>query len=93
MNIIEVIPKDNYTLYVRTEDGKAGLFDVRPYLESEVFAPLKDKCEFQNIRNGKYFVEWDCGADLSADTIQARWNTTTEDVQPGASADARASRS
>lgn len=20
-----------------------------------------------------YFVEWDCGADLSADTIEARW--------------------
>lgn len=24
MNIIEVIPKDDYTLYIKTEDGKAG---------------------------------------------------------------------
>jgi len=92
MNIVEVIPKDNYMLYVKTEDGKAGFFDVRPYLESEVFAPLKDKCEFQNIRNGKYFVEWDCGADLSADTIQTRWSEITEDTQQGAPADARTSR-
>ncbi len=92
MNIIAVIPKDNYILYIKTEDGKAGLFDVRPYLESEAFAPLKDNCEFQNIRNGKYFVEWDCGADLSADTIQTRWSTITEDIQQDMPADARASR-
>jgi len=26
---------------------------------------------FLKIVNGKYFVEWDCGADLSADTIEA----------------------
>ena len=92
MNIIEVIPKEDYTLYVRMEDGKAGFFNVLPYLESEVFAPLKDKREFQNVRNGKYFVEWSCGADLSADTIQMRWDTITEDAQQGAPADARPSR-
>ena len=73
MNIVEIIPKENFILYVKTEDGNAGFFDVRPYLESEAFAPLKDRGEFERIHNGKYFVEWDCGADLSADTIQARW--------------------
>jgi len=25
------------------------------------------------VLNGGYFIEWDCGADLSADTIEARW--------------------
>lgn len=73
MNITEIVAKDNYTLYIKSEDGKAGLFDVKPYLASEAFAPLKDKAEFERIHNGKYFIEWDCGADLSADTIQARW--------------------
>ena len=92
MNIAEVIPKDNYMLYVKTEDGKTGLFDVRPYLESEVFAPLKDRLEFERIHNGKYFVEWDCGADLSADTIQARCNTKTDVAQQGAPSDACTSR-
>jgi hypothetical protein len=74
MNIIEIVPKDNYVLYIKTEDGKTGLFDIKPYLESEAFAPLKDRNEFKRIHNGKYFIEWDCGADLSADTIQARWD-------------------
>ncbi len=76
MNILQVIPKDNYILYIEADDGKAGLFDVKPYFESEVFAPLKDKSEFERIHNGKYYIEWDCGADLSADTIQARWEVT-----------------
>lgn len=76
MNIAEIIPLDNYVLYIKSEDGKSGLIDVKPYLDSEVFAPLKDKSEFERFYNGKYFIEWDCGADLSADTIQARWETT-----------------
>ena len=73
MNIADIIPKENYTLYIKAEDGQTGLFDVGPYLESEAFAPLKDRSEFVRINNGRYFIEWDCGADLSADTIQARW--------------------
>ena len=72
MSITEVVPKDNFTLYIKSEDGREGMFDVKPYLDSEAFEPLKDKREFERIYNGNYFVEWDCGADLSADTIEAR---------------------
>ena len=89
MTIVEIIPIANYMLYVKTDDGKAGFFDVRPYLESEAFAPLKDNGAFERIHNGKYFIEWDCGADLSADTIQTLWRTTIDDAQQGASADAQ----
>ncbi len=78
MNIVEVIPKENYTLYIKTDDGRAGLFDLQPYLESEAFAPLRDRREFERVHNGKYFIEWECGADLSADTIQTRWTRVVE---------------
>ncbi|MBF0352925.1 MAG: DUF2442 domain-containing protein [SAR324 cluster bacterium] len=81
MNIIEIIPKENYLLYIKTEDGTTGLFDVSPYLDSEAFAPLKDRSEFKRIHNGKYFIEWDCGADLSADTVQTRWKPITRNAQ------------
>jgi hypothetical protein len=77
MNIIEITPKDNYVLYIKAENGEEGIFDVKPYLESEAFAPLKSRSEFERIYNGKYFIEWDCGADLSADTIEARWETVS----------------
>lgn len=83
MNIVEIIPKENHLLYVRLDDGRAGLFDVTPFLESEAFAPLKSREEFERIHNGRYFVEWACGADLSADTIEARWRPLTNDnAQP-----------
>lgn len=87
MNIAEVIPKDNFMLYIKAEDGETGLFDVKPYFESEVFAPLKDRSEFERIHNGKYFIEWDCGADLSVDTIKARWQAlSTGDAQQSTAA-------
>lgn len=85
MNIIEIIPKDDFVLYIKAEDGVVGLFDVKPYLESEAFAPLKNKDEFERIYNGKCFIEWECGADLSADTIEARWETMSiNNTQKGA---------
>ena len=93
MNIEEIIPKDNYVLFIKAEGGNTGLFDLKPYLESEVFAPLKDKSEFERIHNGRYFIEWDCGADLSADTIQAHWTiASTENTQHIAPANAKKRR-
>lgn len=87
MNIVEIIPQENYVLYVKADDGRTGLFDVKPLLESEAFSPLKDRSEFERVHNGKYFVEWDCGADLSADTIQARWKLLNGNAQQVAAAD------
>lgn len=77
MKITEIIPKENYMLYIKIDDGRVGLFDVKPYLGSEAFLPLKDRNEFECIYNGSYFVEWRCGADLSADTIYAKLQPET----------------
>ena len=76
MRITEVKPAKNYTLQIVTDNGDTGIFDVNPYLELEAFIELKNQNIFQKVRNGGYFVEWDCGADLSADTIEAHLKTT-----------------
>ena len=73
MRIKSVTPGKSYMLHVIADDGSAGVFDVSPYLESEVFEPLSQPEEFQKLHNGGYFIEWECGADLSADTIEAHW--------------------
>ena len=73
MIIESIVPQNNYLLYITDENNQSGLFDVTPYLESEVFAQLKENDNFNKIHNGKYFIEWECGADLSADTIEAKW--------------------
>ncbi len=51
---------------------------MRPYLEYEAFEPLRDINEFTKVSNGGYFVEWNCGADLSADTIEMKWQIITK---------------
>ena len=40
------------------------------------------------ISNGRYFIEWSCGADLSADTIEAHWKieqADRSDIETGSS--------
>lgn len=79
MRIVEVFPQPNYILTVVAADGRVGQFDVSPYLKYEAFEDLCQPSEFSKVRNGSYFVEWACGADLSTDTIEARWQVV-EDV-------------
>ncbi len=73
MRIAELHPQHDWVLSIVSEDGRVGRFDVTPYLEYEVFEELRDHGEFIKVINGGYFVEWACGADLSADTIEAQW--------------------
>lgn len=73
MIIHEVIAKENYILQITNERNELGFFDVKPYFNSDVFSKLKQGDNFFQIFNGKYYIEWACGADLSADTLEAKW--------------------
>ena len=77
MRITEISPQPNWVLSIVADDGRIGKFDVTPYLDNEAFEDLKNYSEFLKVCNGGYFVEWDCGADLSADTIEARWQVVS----------------
>jgi hypothetical protein len=76
MKIVDVKANPDKTLRVIGDNGFTGIFDLKPYLQYEAFAELSDDREFEKISNGGYFVEWACGADLSADTIEAKWVIT-----------------
>ncbi|MCK5241657.1 DUF2442 domain-containing protein [bacterium] len=78
MKIVEVQPQSNCTLKIVSDDGRIGNFDVSPYLKYEAFADLKNQNAFMQVSNRGYFIEWECGADLSADTIEARWKISTQ---------------
>ena len=81
MKITELCPQPNWVLSIVADDGRVGSFDVSPYLEDGAFEDLRDPSEFMKVFNGGYFVEWDCGADLSADTIEARWQVVGKSAQ------------
>lgn len=67
-----VIPNRDGTLALTFSDGTEGVFDVNPYLVDEALEELKNVNEFMKVHNGGYYIAWDCGADLSADTLRAR---------------------
>jgi hypothetical protein len=76
MRINKITPRPNWILTIVSDDGRTGDFDLTPYLKYEAFKDLKTVSEFMKVYNGGYFVEWNCGADLSADTIEAHWKVT-----------------
>lgn len=82
MILQSVEARENLRLFIVAKDGQTGFLDLHSYVDSEAFSPLKDSKEFAKVRNGGYFVEWDCGADLSADTIQRRWEPTMTSSLP-----------
>jgi hypothetical protein len=73
MTIAHIAMLENGIISITASDGRVGTFDITPYLEFEAFQLLNDPRVFGKARNGGYFIEWDCGADLSADTIEAHW--------------------
>lgn len=81
MRIAKVDARPDWTLIITATDGRVGQFDMRPYLGYEAFEELKDTAEFMKISNGGYFVEWQCGADLSADTLEAKMAVLKESAQ------------
>lgn len=80
MKIAQVHPQADWILTLIADDGCVGKFDVSPYLRLKAFEDLRRPGEFSKIFNGGYFVEWACGADLSADTIEARWQVVEDAV-------------
>lgn len=44
--IVQVVPTENYTVYVYFEDGKIVLYDVKPLLEKGIFTKIKEKDMF-----------------------------------------------
>lgn len=64
---VEVI--DNYKLKVSFDNGKTGIFDVKPYFGHKVFDELKDEKMFKTVKVKGLSIEWDNGADICPDEL------------------------
>lgn len=63
-SVVQVIPYEDYTVYVYFEDGKIVCYDARPLLEKKAFEPLKNIDFFMNscaILNDT--LAWDVSGD------------------------------
>ncbi len=64
-----VRPKPDYQLYVEIEDGRKGLFDMKPYLEHGVFRELKNMNYFNQVGVFLGAVTWPHEQDIAPETL------------------------
>jgi hypothetical protein len=60
---------DDYKLKLLFTNGDTKVFDVAPYLEKGIFAELKDREYFQQVKVVSGAVEWPREQDFSYDTL------------------------
>jgi len=67
--VINVKPEKDYTLHLWFTNGEEGIFDVKPYLDFEVFQSLRDEKMFRTVRPFIGTIQWANYADLCPDTV------------------------
>lgn len=66
-----VKPLDDYRIYVEIEDGRKGIFDLKPYLNGEAFRELRDKDYFNQVGIFLGAVTWPHEQDIAPETLVA----------------------
>jgi hypothetical protein len=66
-----VRPLTNYRIYVEMEDGRAGIFDLKPYLDRGVFRELRDVHYFNRVGILFGAVTWPNDQDIAPETLLA----------------------
>lgn len=74
-SIKEVIPRDDYSLYLVFENGEDGVLNMQPMLDFGIFQRIKDLDKFKRVRIAFDTIEWDCGVDLDPEYVYARCKT------------------
>lgn len=66
-----VHPLDDYRIYVELEDGRKGVFDLKPYLDHGVFRELRDRVYFAQVGIVLGAVTWPHDQDIAPQTLIA----------------------
>ena len=66
---VGVEPLNNYLLRVFFSNGEVKIFDVKPYLELKVFAPVKDKSFFAKVKTEFNTVVWNDRIDIDPEEL------------------------
>lgn len=66
-----VQPLSNYRIYVEIEDGRKGIFDLKPYLDRGVFRELRNVHYFKQVSILFGPVTWPNEQDIAPETLLA----------------------
>lgn len=70
-DVKQVRPLQDYTLYVELEDGREGVFDLKPYLNHGVLRELLDKSYFAQVDIVMGALTWPHEQDIAPETLLA----------------------
>ena len=66
-----VRPLPDYRIYVEIEDGREGIFDLKPYLNRGVLRELRDVHYFRQVGIQFGAVTWPHEQDIAPETLLA----------------------
>ncbi len=67
--VLAVKANDDFSLDLKFNDCSVRRFDVKPYLDYEVFRELKDLSYFKKVRIAFGTVQWQHEQDISPETL------------------------
>jgi hypothetical protein len=70
-DIVEVIPKSDYSLFVRFKDGTSGLVRLREEQLTGALEPLRDERFFEQVFIDHGAVAWPGEIELAPDAMYA----------------------
>mgnify|MGYP000884922277 FL=1 len=62
--VVNVVPRDNYQIYVEFDNNECGILNMEPYLDFGIFRKIKDQSLFAKVRVSFDTIEWGNGIDL-----------------------------
>lgn len=71
-----VKPLEDYRIYVEIEDGRKGIFDLKPYLDFGVFRELKNVHYFNQVGICFGAVTWPHEQDIAPETLLEKLQPT-----------------
>lgn len=77
VNIVK--PKPDYIIYVEIEDGRKGLFDMKPYLDIGVFKELKNVNYFNQVGILFGAITWPNEQDIAPETLVSEMKLVNEE--------------
>ena len=69
IKVVEAKANEDFSLDLMFSDGSIKRFDAKPYLDYEVFKPLKNADYFKRIKVAFGTVQWADEQDISPDTL------------------------
>jgi len=78
--VVDVQPRDDFSLWLTFANGERRIFDVSPYLDKGVFRELADMRYFRRVRVESGYVTWPHEQDFCRDTLYLRSRTIVDSV-------------